>query len=76
MPEFIVLGIDLAGVPHRPTGMCLLSEMEARTMLVYTDEDIMRAICREKPKLVTVDAPLELPPGRKSIAPSSVWSTF
>lgn len=67
MPEFIVLGIDLAGVPHRPTGMCLLSEMEARTMLVYTDEDIMRAICREKPKLVTVDAPLELPPGRKSI---------
>ena len=67
MPEFVVLGVDLAGVPHRPTGLCSLRKMEALTMLVYTDEDIMNAINREKPKLVTIDAPLELPPGRKSI---------
>jgi predicted nuclease with RNAse H fold len=67
MPEFSIVGVDLAGVPHRPTGMCILREMDARTMLAYTDEEILSVIDREKPDLVTIDAPLALPPGRKSI---------
>lgn len=67
MSRFIVLGVDLAGVPHRPTGLCILREMDARTMLAHSDEDIMDAIGRGKPNLVTIDAPLALPPGRKSI---------
>jgi predicted nuclease with RNAse H fold len=64
---FLVVGVDLAGVPHRPTGMCILRKRNAQTMLAYTDDDILSIIDREKPKLVTVDAPLVLPPGRKSI---------
>lgn len=67
MPKFTVVGVDLAGVPHRPTGMCILKEWDAQTMLTYTDDDILSVIDREKPNLVTVDAPLALPPGRKSI---------
>jgi len=67
MSEYAVVGVDLAGVSHRPTGMCILREMDARTMLAYTDEEILSVIDREKPDLVTIDAPLALPPGRKSI---------
>jgi hypothetical protein len=41
--------------------------MDAQTLLAYTDDDILRIVDGEKPNLVTVDAPLALPPGRKSI---------
>ena len=36
-----VLGIDLAGVPHRPTGICLLEDGRARTTLLYKDSEIL-----------------------------------
>jgi predicted nuclease with RNAse H fold len=61
-----VFGVDLAGVAHRPTGVCLLSELEAKTTLLYSDKDILDVVEREKPVLVTIDAPLSLPPGRES----------
>ena len=67
MPDYVVVGVDLAGVPHRPTGLCILEGMDAQTLLVHTDDDILHIIDGEKPNLVTVDAPLVLPPGRKSI---------
>lgn len=67
MSEFSVVGIDLAGVSHRPTGICFLKKMDAGTGLIYSDKDILGAVDRENPNLVTVDAPLSLPPGRKSI---------
>jgi predicted nuclease with RNAse H fold len=62
-----VFGVDLAGVPHRPTGVCLLRGLEAKTALLYSDKDILDVIEKEKPILVTMDAPLSLPPGRESI---------
>jgi predicted nuclease with RNAse H fold len=65
--SLIVLGIDLAGVPHRPTGVCLLREGKAKTGLLYSDKDILEVIEKERPALVTIDAPLSLPPGRESI---------
>jgi predicted nuclease with RNAse H fold len=67
MPKFSVIGVDLAGVPRRPTGICILTHGDAQTCLAYMDEDILSIIDREKPNLVTIDAPLVLPPGRKSI---------
>ncbi len=67
MPDFAVVGVDLAGVPHRPTGICILKEWDAQTALLFSDDDILGAIDREKPDLVTIDAPLSLPPGRKTI---------
>lgn len=62
-----VLGVDLAGVPHRPSGMCLLKSLRAETFLLYSDEEILKCVEKEKPDLVAIDAPLRLPPGRKSI---------
>lgn len=66
--ELIVIGLDLAGVPHRPTGVCLLNQKGARTTLLFSDDDILSFIEKNRPSLVAVDAPLNLPPGRKSMA--------
>jgi predicted nuclease with RNAse H fold len=62
-----IIGLDLAGVETRPTGYCRLLEMEVETSLVFTDEEILAKIRQDCPKIVAVDAPLSLPPGRKSI---------
>ena len=67
MNEFCVLGVDLAGVPHRPTGMCVLRDLKASTFLSYSDAEILECAEKEKPDLITIDAPLNLPPGRKTI---------
>ena len=62
-----IIGLDLAGVETRPTGFCSLTEMKVETCLVYTDIEIIEKTLRAKPKIVGIDAPLCLPPGRKSI---------
>ncbi len=67
MKNFLVAGIDLAGVGHRPSGWCLLKGLKAKTALLYSDEEIFACVRKEKPELVAVDAPLTLPPGRESI---------
>jgi predicted nuclease with RNAse H fold len=67
MKNYLIAGVDLAGVSHRPTGMCILKGLRAKTSLLYTDQDILSCIQKEKPDLVVIDAPLTLPPGRKSI---------
>jgi len=55
------MGIDLAGLPHRPTGLCLLREMEVSTQLVYENREIISLIKEKNPALVAIDAPLSLP---------------
>jgi uncharacterized protein len=62
-----IVGLDLAGVETRPTGYCVLVGMEAETSLVYTDKDILSKIRETPPKVVAIDAPLTLPPGRTSL---------
>jgi predicted nuclease with RNAse H fold len=62
-----IVGLDLAGIESRPAGFCVLSKMKAKTRLVYTDAEIVEGIREVEPCLVAVDAPLCLPPGRKSI---------
>jgi len=62
-----VVGLDLAGVESRPTGLCVLEGWFAETFLVYTNEEIVKKIEESKPKVVAIDAPLSLPSGRKSI---------
>ena len=63
-----VVGIDLAGSPTRNTGICTLEE-DTITLctIVHTDQEIVNYVTRDNPALVTVDAPLNLPPGRRSI---------
>jgi predicted nuclease with RNAse H fold len=47
--------------------MCLLEGLKAKTFLCYQDEEILDFTEKSKPELVTIDAPLHLPPGRKTI---------
>jgi predicted nuclease with RNAse H fold len=63
----LVLGLDLAGSPRRPTGACRLAEGLARTRLLHEDDEILGFVLEERPALVAIDAPLKLPPGRRSI---------
>ena len=62
-----VVGLDLAGAPGRPTGFCLLRGLEAGTKDLLSDGEILAAVAAAAPDLVTIDAPLHLPPGRASI---------
>jgi predicted nuclease with RNAse H fold len=63
----VVVGVDLAGSPHRATGVCILRGMTARTHIALADEEILHLIERARPDIVPIDAPLSLPPGRKTI---------
>jgi len=62
-----IVGLDLAAVESRPTGLCILRSLIAETFLVCTNEEIVRKTEESKPKIVAIDAPLSLPAGRKSI---------
>ncbi len=63
MKPIIVLGIDLAGSPKRPTGICRLTGLTASTREVFSDEEILESAAPDV-RLVAIDAPLSLPRGR------------
>lgn len=63
----VIVGIDLAGSQRRPTGLCILHGMQARTHVAYDDDEILSAVDQAKPDLVPIDAPLSLPNGRKTV---------
>ena len=62
-----IVGLDLAGVETRPTGLCVLKGMKAETCLVYKDDEILKSVEESKPAIVAIDAPLSRPAGRKTI---------
>ena len=63
-----VVGVDLAGSPKRNTGICTLNKDNITSCtIVHSDQEIIHYIEKQKPALITIDAPLNLPPGRKSI---------
>jgi len=63
-----VVGVDLAGSQSRNTGICTLKKDNITSCtILHTDQEIVDYIEKEKPALIAVDAPLNLPPGRKSI---------
>ncbi len=64
---FIVVGVDLAGSPRRPTGLCILKGTKAHAHVALTDDEILNAIDQARPDLVPIDAPLSLPKGRQTI---------
>ena len=67
MAARIVVGIDLAGSPGRATGACRLRGLRAETAVLFSDDEIAAFVRESRPELVTIDAPLHLPPGRRSI---------
>ncbi len=66
-PGPVVVGLDLAGSPRRETGACLLRGGRAETAVLYDDAAILDYVAAARPDLVTIDAPLSLPPGRATI---------
>jgi len=66
--KFKVIGIDLAGSPKRKTGICLLTDnIILSCKIVYTDDEIFDYVKNYSPDLIAIDAPLNLPPGRKTL---------
>lgn len=66
----IIVGLDLAGSPRRPTGFSTLRypSLDVYTSIVYTDDEIVEAIAECKPRVVAIDAPLGLPKGRRGMS--------
>lgn len=62
-----VVGIDLAGSPKRPTGLCVLRGLIAETGVAFSDDDILNFVKETRPTLIPIDAPLSLPKGRRTI---------
>lgn len=63
-----VVGIDLAGSERRNTGFCVMdAEMKCLTATLHTDKEIVESTFGARPSVVSIDAPLFLPKGRKSI---------
>jgi len=66
--NMVVLGIDLAGSEKRNTGICIMDDqLNVKTFIVHTDEEILKIIEEVKPQIIAIDAPLTLPYGRKSL---------
>jgi hypothetical protein len=57
----LTVGLDLAGVEGRPTGFCILKDMNAETSLVYKDEEIINTIEISKPEVACAQDVLEIP---------------
>jgi predicted nuclease with RNAse H fold len=55
------IGIDLSGRPANPSGFALLSGRTLTTRHVYSDGEMIELCAKEKPAIVSIDAPLSLP---------------
>ena len=59
------LGLDLAGVSTRPTGVCTINQkLRVTCSVVHSDAEILSIVRRSGTKVVAIDAPLALPLGR------------
>ncbi|NLF88445.1 DUF429 domain-containing protein, partial [Candidatus Bathyarchaeota archaeon] len=67
MSNMSIVGLDLAGVETRPTGFCVLQGMITKTCNLYSDQEIIEKTVQAHPKVILIDAPLSLPPERKSL---------
>jgi predicted nuclease with RNAse H fold len=63
-----VVGLDLAASPRRTTGFCYLGRGPvARIRSLHTDTEVIRATLGARPDVVSIDAPLCLPRGRRTM---------
>ncbi|MCP8320058.1 MAG: DUF429 domain-containing protein [archaeon] len=59
------IGIDLAGVETRDSGICILDEeLKAKVSTLKNDDKIIDFIIKIRPDIIAIDAPLSLPFGR------------
>jgi len=57
----VIIGIDLAGKPENPTGWAVGKNKRVETSLIYTDNEILEGITHNKPAIISIDAPFNLP---------------
>jgi uncharacterized protein YprB with RNaseH-like and TPR domain/predicted nuclease with RNAse H fold/adenylate kinase family enzyme len=69
--EPVIVGIDLRAKSHNPTGWAVCDGMRTETCILYEDAEILERTRAAKPDLVSIDAPLSLPRGRKSVSDDS-----
>lgn len=63
-----VVGIDLAGSEKQITGFCFMDEnLNCETLTLHSDEEIIEETLKRKPDIISIDAPLSLPKGRKNL---------
>jgi len=55
------LGIDLAGVPDKPTGLAVFNGKSARVRTLHTDREILETCRQIQPAVIAIDAPLSRP---------------
>lgn len=55
--DYRIVGIDLAGLPKNPTGICIIGE-EIFLLTLYEDEEIIGMVNETSPKIVAIDAPI------------------
>jgi len=60
----VVVGVDLRGKAHNPTGMASCRDGSVETAVLYEDAEILDWTVAHQPDLVSIDAPLSLPRGR------------
>ncbi|MEK6919445.1 MAG: DUF429 domain-containing protein, partial [Thermoproteota archaeon] len=63
-----VIGLDHAGSVKRTTGFCLLDNLRASTSALHADQEIISKTVSARPDVVSIDAPLSLPRGRRSLS--------
>ncbi|HVP92913.1 MAG TPA: DUF429 domain-containing protein [Acidobacteriota bacterium] len=51
----------MAGKTQNPTGLAVWKNKMVKTALLYTDDQILKAITQNKPDIIAIDAPLCLP---------------
>jgi predicted nuclease with RNAse H fold len=61
MRQKAIVGIDLAGKAHKPTGWALLENKKIQACHLYTTREIVSHTFNASPILVAIDAPLALP---------------
>ena len=70
LPEYkdlSIVGIDLTGSEARATGWCHFLFNEAVTKRINTDDDIIYETLKSKPDVISIDSPLSMPAGRRSV---------
>lgn len=63
----IIIGIDLTASKKRKSGVAILEGYKVTTYLLDTDNAILKLVESHKPDLVSIDSPLTLPEGCKSV---------
>ena len=61
LKDKVIIGIDLAGKEENPTGLAIWRHINVETCLIYKNNEILDKVFTANPKIVAIDAPLELP---------------